>query len=211
MLAADGRCKTLDVAADGYVRAEACTAFLLAALAAPVAGADECVPSAAVCVSASAVNQDGRSSSLTAPNGPSQQATIRAALQSGSAAAPDVGLLELHGTGTALGDPIEVGAAVAVLHGSARQRPLVLSAAKSRVGHAETGAGTLGMLHAWRQLQQVASSSNTHLRSVNQHVASCLESSSGTAGLPRQASPGVHPAGGIHTGISSFAFQVRHC
>lgn len=65
------------------------------------------------------VNQDGRSSSLTAPNGPSQQAVIRGALQSAGKQPDEIGLLELHGTGTPLGDPIELGAATAVLQGIA--------------------------------------------------------------------------------------------
>ena len=63
------------------------------------------------------VNQDGRSSSLTAPNGPSQQAAIRGALAAAKATAADVSMLEMHGTGTPLGDPIEMGAASAVLQG----------------------------------------------------------------------------------------------
>ncbi|KAI8473976.1 MAG: thiolase-like protein, partial [Monoraphidium minutum] len=156
MLAADGRCKALDAAADGYVRAEAAglmilvpAAALAAASAAPLA-----------LLAGSAVNQDGRSSSLTAPNGPSQQAAIRAALASAGAAASEVALLDLHGTGTPLGDPIEVGAATAVLlggggakgaaapagGGGGRAAPLLMSAAKSQLGHAEPAAGMVGLL-----------------------------------------------------------------
>ncbi len=69
--------------------------------------------------------QDGRSSSLTAPNGPSQQEVIRAALASGGLAPAQLAALEMHGTGTALGDPIEMGAACAVLQ--ARHVPLFYS------------------------------------------------------------------------------------
>jgi acyl transferase domain-containing protein len=95
MLTADGRCKTLDASADGYVRAEACTAFFLTA-----AGAESAGPAAsAVFLRATYVNQDGRSSSLTAPNGPSQQAVIRGALQAASLQPHSVGALEMHGTG----------------------------------------------------------------------------------------------------------------
>lgn len=108
MLAADGRCKTLDAAADGYMRGEACVVHVL----------DTRLPSACWSFSAivgTTVNQDGRSSSLTAPHGPSQQALLREALALSNAAAPDIVVLELHGTGTLLGDPIEVGAATTVL------------------------------------------------------------------------------------------------
>ena len=105
MLAPDGRCKTLDALADGYVRGEAVVAVVLRAL--PVA---ETAPGHFFArLLGSAVNQDGRSSSLTAPNGPAQQAVVRAALLGGALAPGAVGDLQLHGTGTALGDPIEVG------------------------------------------------------------------------------------------------------
>ena len=207
MLTLDGRCKSLDASADGYVRAENCTAFLLAA-------ADPAVQpeTATVVVRGSAVNQDGRSSSLTAPNGPAQQSAVRAALSSGDLAAASVGLLEMHGTGTPLGDPIEVGAAVAVLQGIGRMRPLAFTAIKSRLGHAETGAGVLGMLHVWRQLSQATSHSITHLRTVNPYVDSSLESSSIPTHVSRQAAPSVMPARDadeLCAGVSSFAFQVR--
>lgn len=82
--------------------------------------------------------QDGRSSSLTAPNGPSQQMVILGALQDAALSPDSVSGLEMHGTGTALGDPIEVGALAAVL----KAPTLRLTAAKSITGHAEPAAGT---------------------------------------------------------------------
>lgn len=98
MLGADGRCKTLDSSADGYVRGESLASMLL-----QVMDADAELPANAIaCVLGSSVNQDGRSSSLTAPNGPSQQAAIRAALQSASMQASDLTALQLHGTGTVI-------------------------------------------------------------------------------------------------------------
>ena len=94
MLAPDGRCKTLDSAADGYVRGEACASAMLQLMT-----QDGVSSSAVACILGSAVNQDGRSSSLTAPNGPAQQRVIRQALR-GSALQPcDVGTLQMHGTG----------------------------------------------------------------------------------------------------------------
>ena len=208
MLSLDGRCKTLDASADGYVRAENCIAFLL--VAADHAGS--AAAGTAVVVRGSAVNQDGRSSGLTAPNGPAQQAAMRAALLSGDVVAGSVGLLEMHGTGTPLGDPIEVGAATAVLQGTRRLRPLAFTAVKSRLGHSETGAGVLGMLHAWHQLSQAATLAATHLRSLNPYVASSLDGGSLPALLPRQGGPSVLPGPDADqhcAGISSFAFQVR--
>lgn len=94
MLAPDGRCKTLDSAADGYVRGEACVSAMLELVA-----QDGMSSSAVAYILGSAVNQDGRSSSLTAPNGPAQQGVIRQALQGGALQPCDVGVLQMHGTG----------------------------------------------------------------------------------------------------------------
>jgi acyl transferase domain-containing protein len=100
MLSPDGRCKTLDAAADGYVRAEAVAAMMLQAVAAG-SGSEG---GYAALVLGSAVNQDGRSSGLTAPNGPAQQTVLRAALADGGLQASDVTTLFMHGTGTPLGE-----------------------------------------------------------------------------------------------------------
>ena len=97
MLAPDGRCKTLSPAADGYARADACSAMLLLPPTASAAQGGQLVQLAAVV--GTAVNQDGRSSSLTAPNGPSQQAVVRVALAAGGLAAAQVAALQMHGTG----------------------------------------------------------------------------------------------------------------
>ena len=207
MLTLDGRCKTLDADADGYVRAEACTAFLLTA-----ASAGD-IP-AAVYLAATFVNQDGRSSSLTAPNGPSQQAVIRGALGAASLQPRDVGALEMHGTGTPLGDPIEIGAAFAVLRRS--DAPLRLTAAKSRIGHSEPVSGTVGLAHATAQLAHASTSAVMHLRSFNPMLSGLIQTH--TAGgwaapyVARQDGTGL--AGSAHgtpwrmaSGISAFAFQ----
>ena len=103
MLSPEGRCKTLDNAADGYVRAEACVTFHIAEA--------EAIGVEATLVNACKVNQDGRSSSLTAPNGPSQQDVMQRVLREGQCLPEDVSILQMHGTGTALGDPIEIGVA----------------------------------------------------------------------------------------------------
>merc|ERR1712091_730830 len=124
MLTEDGRCKTLDAKADGYVRAEACASVLLAPVSAALSGSSK----AAVRLCGTAVNQDGRSSSLTAPNGPSQQQVILASLKRASKKATSVSVLEMHGTGRPKACPIEVGAAGAVLWAD-RRTPLVWAAA----------------------------------------------------------------------------------
>ena len=186
MLAPDGRCKTLDAAANGYVRAEARGVLILEATGvAPGRGP--------VAVVGAAVNQDGRSSSLTAPHGPSQQAAIRAALRVAELDGSRVATLQMHGTGTALGDPIEIGSALAVFERRADAPSLALEAAKSRVGHTETAAGVVGVAQPLENLARLAVAPVAHLTAVNAHVRSVLRSALGDASrrvgapaMPRQ-------------------------
>ena len=140
-LSPDGRCKTFDESANGFVRSEGCGLVVLKRLSDAVADGD---PIRAV-IRGSAVNQDGASSGFTVPNGPAQQAVIRQAL--GTIAPGNIDYLEAHGTGTALGDPIEVGAAAAVL-GQDRDpgRPLYIGSVKTNIGHAEAAAGIAALI-----------------------------------------------------------------
>ena len=116
---------------------------LLPGVAGVSPAASEAAWHALAVLAGTAVNQDGRSSSLTAPNGPSQQEVVLGALRAGELAAAQLSHLQMHGTGTPLGDPIEVGAAAALLlrAGQPRGAPLRLTAAKSMMGHAEPAAG----------------------------------------------------------------------
>ncbi|MEM9457267.1 MAG: type I polyketide synthase [Myxococcota bacterium] len=150
-MASDGRCKTFDARADGYVRAEGCGALVLKPLSKARAASD---PIWAV-IRGSAVNQDGRSTSLTAPSLTSQREVIEAALQDARATAGEVGFVETHGTGTSLGDPIEVEA----LNGVYGRRdleaaPCVLGAAKTVFGHLEAAAGVVGLSKAIMTLRR---------------------------------------------------------
>ena len=131
MLAPDGQCKTFDAAADGYVRSEGCGVVVLKRLSDALRDGD---PVLAV-VRGSAVNQDGPSSGLTVPNGPAQQAVLRAALASARLEPSEIDYIEAHGTGTALGDPIELDALGAVF-GRARR----LGAAGAGVGEDQSGS-----------------------------------------------------------------------
>src|SRR5207237_7371831 len=129
--AADGRCKTFDAAADGYVRGEGCGVVVLKRVSDAIADRDNIL----AVIRGSAVNQDGRSGGLTAPNGPSQESVIRAAMKNGGVEAGDVDYVEAHGTGTSLGDPIEVHALKAALCGDGR------ASAPLRVGSVKTNHG----------------------------------------------------------------------
>lgn len=103
MLAPDGRCKTFDAAADGYVRGEGCGVIVVKRFEDTVRDGDRI----RAVIRGSAVNQDGASGGLTVPNGVAQQRVIAAALKCANLEPRDVGYLEAHGTGTSLGDPIE--------------------------------------------------------------------------------------------------------
>ncbi len=203
MLTADGRCKTLDASADGYVRGEA---FVSIVLQSSVAGATHSNNSTALCLLAgSAVNQDGRSSTLTAPNGPAQQAAVRQALASGGWSAAAVSMVQLHGTGTPLGDPIEVGALAAVLAaarvGGPAAQPVVLAAGKTSMGHTEPAAGLVGAAHASHALAVWLVQPILHLHKVRVSI-SLLGCSAYTCTCIATEAP---PASALH------AFASAHC
>jgi acyl transferase domain-containing protein len=167
-LAPDGRSKTFDAAADGYGRGEGCGIVVLKRLSDALADGD---PVVAV-LRGSAVNHDGPSGGLTIPSGPAQQAVIREALSRAGVEPSRVDYLEAHGTGTALGDPIEVHAAAAVLGpGRSPDRPLWLGSAKTNFGHLEAAAGVAGLIKAILALRHREIPPHLHLRRPNPHIA----------------------------------------
>ncbi|GAX72978.1 hypothetical protein CEUSTIGMA_g431.t1, partial [Chlamydomonas eustigma] len=214
MLSPNGRCKTLDTAADGYVRAEACGAIMLKGAAKGVEEGGSVEGLAVLC--STAVNQDGKSSALRAPNGPAQQEVIRQALGGAGIRANLVNILQMHGTGTPLGDPIEVGAAVTVLCRSNRSTltspkglflplkddsskylshqplsALSLHASKSWSGHAEPASSIVGLMHTMAALRHHADPPILHLGAMNSHVMGAVDSvmpGAGSRSVSRQPS-----------------------
>jgi acyl transferase domain-containing protein/acyl carrier protein len=167
MLAPDGRCKTFDAAADGYVRSEGCGIVVLKRLSEAVSAGDRVL----ALIRGSATNQDGATGGFTVPNGRSQEALIRTALGNASLQPSNVDYLEAHGTGTSLGDPIEVIAAANAL-GEARppSQPLLLGSVKTNIGHAEAAAGIAGLIKVVLALQHGMLPPHLHFRTPNPHI-----------------------------------------
>ncbi|HKC11396.1 MAG TPA: polyketide synthase, partial [Vicinamibacteria bacterium] len=164
MMAPDGRCKTFDARADGFVRSEGCGIVVLRRLADARALGE---PIVAV-IRGSAVNQDGATNGITAPSGLAQQAVIRRAIENGGVEAGHVSYVETHGTGTALGDPIEVEALAEALGGS--PEPCFLGAVKTNIGHLEAAAGIAGLIKAALCLKHRFVPPNLHFRQENPHL-----------------------------------------
>ena len=119
----------------------------------------------------SAVNQDGPSGGLTVPNGPSQEAVIQQALKNGGVDPGDVSYIEAHGTGTSLGDPIEVGALGAVFgKKSSREQPLILGSIKTNIGHLEAAAGIAGLMKVVLQMQHQEIAPHLHFQQPNPYI-----------------------------------------
>lgn len=167
MMAADGRCKTFDADADGYVRGEGCGVLVLKRLADAQRDGDNIL----AVVRGSAINQDGLTNGLTAPNGPSQQAVIEAALAAAGAKPADISYVETHGTGTPLGDPIEVRAIKNTLgKGRSPEQACYLGSVKTNIGHLESAAGMAGLMKAILALQHGKIPPNLHFRKLNPYI-----------------------------------------
>lgn len=144
MLSPEGRCKTFDASADGYVRGEGAAVVVLKRLDDAVRDGNRIL----AVVRGSAVNQDGASSGVTVPNGPAQQALLAKALTSSKLTAADIDYVEAHGTGTPLGDPIELDSLSKVFSDRAGSDQLVIGSVKTNLGHLEAAAGVAGLMKA---------------------------------------------------------------
>jgi acyl transferase domain-containing protein/pimeloyl-ACP methyl ester carboxylesterase/acyl carrier protein len=150
MLAPDGRCKTFDADANGFGRGEGGGMVALKRLSDAQANGDNII----ALIRGSAVNHDGHSSGLSVPNGLAQESVIREALKNSQLEASDISYIEAHGTGTHLGDPIELGALQGVFgKGRDADKPLLVGSAKTNLGHLEWSAGITGLLKTAVSLQ----------------------------------------------------------
>lgn len=198
MLAQDGKCKTFDASADGYVRGEGIGVVVIKRLSDALRDGD---PIRAV-IRESVLAQDGASAGLSAPNAQAQRRMLERALDRAGWSNLDVDYIELHGTGTRLGDPIEYQALRDVFAGRADNDPLYLGSVKTNIGHLEAGAGIAGLIKTVLALQAGYLPPHLHLKEVNPQIdlsqIPAVLSTSGTA-WPKRGER-------RRAGVTSFGF-----
>lgn len=196
MLSPSEQCLPFDPRADGYVRGEGCGVIVLRKLSDAISGGDRIH----AVIRGSAVVQDGRSNGLTAPTGAGQQAVVRAALARSGIAPESVEYIETHGTGTVLGDSIELRALVES-YGKAGSQPCHLGAVKSCLGHLEGAAGVAGVIKtvlAFRH-ETIPPGTQTHAGVPAELSGSRLILTARSKSWPARATPRL-------AGVSSFGF-----
>lgn len=201
MLSRDGRCKTFDASADGYVRAEGCCVVVLKRLADATRDDDRVLAT----IHGTAVNQDGRSAGITAPNGPAQEAVMRAALADAGLQPGEISYVEAHGTGTPLGDPMEV-QAIGAVYGAGRtpESPLRIGSVKTNLGHTEAAAGLTGLIKVVLMMQpHHGIAPHLHFKQPSPQI----DWLQGAIEVPLQLSAWSNEGSPRYGGVSSFGFS----
>nr|WP_162890126.1 type I polyketide synthase [Streptomyces olivoreticuli] len=203
-LSPDGTCYTFDERANGYVRGEGAGVVVLKPLADALADGDPvyCV------IRGGAVNNDGGGENLTAPHQPAQEDVLRRAYEHAGVDPSEVQYVELHGTGTKVGDPVEAGALGAVL-GTARPAgsPLLVGSAKTNVGHLEGAAGVVGLIKTALCLKHKELVPSLHFRTPNPRIPLDelnLRVHTGTGPWAREERP-------LTAGVSAFGMGGTNC
>ncbi|MBT8227818.1 MAG: type I polyketide synthase [Dactylosporangium sp.] len=198
MVSPGGRCRTFDASADGSVPSEGCGFVVLKRLSDAARHNDRIL----AVVRGSAVNQDGRSSGLTAPSGLAQRDVLRQALEAGGVEPAEVSFIEAHGSGTPLGDPIEV-EALAEVYSRGQDQPVYLGTAKTNIGHLQAAAGVAGLIKIILALRHGAIPANLNFDRLNPDI-----SFDGTTfAVPTALTPWPVPEGRRMAGVSSFGFS----
>jgi acyl transferase domain-containing protein len=200
LLAPDGRAKTFDWRANGFVPGEGCVVTVLKRLSDALANGDNIRG----VIRGTAINQDGRTSTFAAPNALAQAQLIRAAAANGRVDPSHVSFVEAHGTGTALGDPIEVEGLTEALapHGE-NARKCVLGSVKTNIGHLEAAAGFAGLAKVVLALEKEAIPGNLHFERINPHIE--LEKTRFV--LPQSLLPWARGDEPRFAGLSAFGFS----
>ncbi|MDZ8227265.1 acyltransferase domain-containing protein [Nostoc sp. ChiVER01] len=203
-LSAEGRCKTFDANADGYVRSEGAGIVVLKPLSLALAAGDPiyCV------IRGSAVNNDGFSNGLTAPNPKAQEGLLQDVYEQAGINPNQVHYVETHGTGTKLGDPIEAKALGAVLSRDRPvERPLILGSVKTNIGHLEAAAGIAGLIKVVLAIKHRQIPPNLHFHQPNPEIPFDelhLKVQTSLTNWPYPEEPAL-------AGVSSFGFGGTNC
>ncbi|MGW8993167.1 beta-ketoacyl synthase N-terminal-like domain-containing protein, partial [Streptomyces zhihengii] len=197
-LAPDGLCKAFDARANGFVRGEGCGVVVLKRLDHALRDGDRVHG----VIHGTAVNQDGRSGGFTAPNVLSQVDLVERALADAGLGPADIGYIEAHGTGTSLGDPIEMEALATALGRVNGGAPLAVGAAKSNFGHLEATAGVAGLVKAMLCVRHRQAPPVVHFRTLNPRI-----DLSGTAITVPDTLTDLPDEAGPYAGVSSFGMS----
>lgn len=167
MLSPSGQCHTFDARADGYVQGEGAGSVVLKPLSQALKDQDRIY----AVIAGSAMNQDGRTNGLTAPNGMQQEKLLAQAYRAAGLSPAEVSYLECHGTGTFLGDPIEVQALGEVV-GKDRnpQEPCFIGSVKTNVGHLEPAAGIISLIKTALILKHRQIPPHLNFSEANPHI-----------------------------------------
>lgn len=200
MLSPEGRCKTFDGGANGYVRGEGCGTVVLKRLSDALRDGDNVL----AVVRGSAVNQDGKSQGITAPNELAQEKVLRAALDDARLKPNEVSYIEAHGTGTPLGDPIEL-AALNTVYGKERAEKLVVGSIKTNMGHLEAAAGIAGFIKLVLSVHNQTIPKHLHFSTPNPYI----DWSNIAIEVPTEQREWKAPV--RVGGLSSFGFSGTNC
>ncbi|MFD9858986.1 aminotransferase class I/II-fold pyridoxal phosphate-dependent enzyme [Streptomyces alboflavus] len=198
MLAADGRCRTFDDAASGYVRGEGAGLVLLKPLSAALADGDR----VHAVIRGSATGHGGRANGLTAPKGSAQRAVIEQALVRAELSGKEIDYVEAHGTGTPLGDPVEwEGLAAAYGMGRPDGARCLVGSVKTNIGHLEAAAGVAGLIKAALVVREREVPPTLHLTTPSRR----LDWEGAGLEVPTRLTP-LSGAGPARAAVSSFGF-----
>lgn len=168
MLSVDGQCKTFDADANGYVQGEGVGVIVLKPLDKALQDNDRIY----AVITGSAVNQDGKTNGLTAPNGLQQEALLKSAYRNANINPRDISYIECHGTGTFLGDPIEIQALGEVVGKNRdKEQPCWIGSVKTNIGHLEPAAGIASLIKVALSLYHGKIPPHLNLKTRNPHLA----------------------------------------